>query len=160
MKVLMVCMGNICRSPMLEGWLRAAVDADAALRGRVEVDSAAIGAWHVGRPPDPRAIAEASRHGVDIAGQRARQLRASDFRDFDLLLFADAETLRDGCRRASAGAGGHAARYLEWAGAEGDHDLADPYYGDAGDFRAAWARIEAAGPAVLARLRAAIDARG
>lgn len=152
MRVLMVCMGNICRSPMMEGWLRDAVAKDARLKGRVDVDSAGIGAWHVGHPPDARAIAEARRHGVDISGQRARQLVARDFNDFDLLLFADEDTLRDGRARASEGDADKAARFLQWAGIEGDHDLADPYYGDAADFSAAWTRIEQAGPKLLARL--------
>ncbi len=112
MKILMVCMGNICRSPMMEGWLADAVAREPRLAGRVQVDSAAIGPWHVGNPPDPRAIATAARHGIDIATQRARQLRPEDFAGFDLLLFADAETLRDG--RAFASGRGEAAsdRYL------------------------------------------------
>ena len=71
MKLLMVCMGNICRSPMMEGWLADAIAREPSLRG-IEVDSAAISPWHVGQSPDRRAIDVASRHGIDISMQRAR----------------------------------------------------------------------------------------
>ena len=74
-RLLVVCLGNICRSPMAEGALRARLDAS-PLAGRVQVDSAGTGDWHVGDPPDPRAVACAARNGVDIAAQRARQHRA------------------------------------------------------------------------------------
>lgn len=153
----MVCMGNICRSPMMQGWLADAIAREPRLAG-IEVDSAGIGAWHVGQPPDHRAIATAARHGIDISAQRARQLRAADFRDFDLILFADAQTLGDG--RDLAGAAGDAAigRYLDWAdaNAEGNEaksrDIADPYYGDAQDFEAAWRCIAAGGERIVQRL--------
>ena len=153
MDILMVCLGNICRSPMMEGWLADAVSRQPALAGRVRVDSAAIGPWHVGRGPDPRAIAVAARHGVDISRQRARRLRAEDFHRFDLVLFADADTLREG--RVLAGAGDAVAtRYLEWAVVGGDPDLADPYYGDDAGFQRAWARVAEGGEAIIARLLA------
>lgn len=152
MKILMVCMGNICRSPMMEGWLADAVAREPRLAGRVQVDSAAIGPWHVGNPPDPRAIATAARHGIDIATQRARQLRPEDFADFDLLLFADAETLRDG-RAFASGRGDTASdRYLAWAGVDGAPDLADPYYGDDAGFEAVWQRVVEGGEGVMRRL--------
>lgn len=152
MKLLMVCMGNICRSPMMEGWLADAIAREPGLLG-IRVESAAIGPWHAGHAPDRRAIAVAARHGIDISGQRARQLRPADFDDFGLLLFADAGTLRDGIELAGRPAGtNRAARYLEWAGVQGDHDIADPYYGDAGDFDAAWHRIVQGGERIVQRL--------
>ena len=151
MKLLMVCMGNICRSPMMEGWLADAIAREPSLRG-IEVDSAAIGPWHAGQSPDRRAIDVASRHGIDISMQRARQLRAEDFGRFDLLLFADADTLRDG--RALAGGHGDATsdRYLAWAGVDGALDLADPYYGDEAGFEAVWRRVVEGGEGVMRRL--------
>ena len=151
MKLLMVCMGNICRSPMMEGWLAHALAQDARLAG-YQVDSAGIGAWHAGQPPDPRAVATAARHGVDISMQRARQLRATDFGDFDLILFADTDTLADG--RALARGQGPAAshRYLDWADVAGSRDIADPYYGDARDFEQAWRDIAIGGERILQRL--------
>ncbi|MGY0504543.1 low molecular weight protein-tyrosine-phosphatase [Luteimonas sp. e5] len=152
MKILMVCLGNICRSPMMEGWLASAVAAQPRLAGRIHVDSAAIGPWHVGKPPDPRTIAVAARNGVDIAAQRARQLDADDFRVFDLLLFADGDTLAAGRERAAGEGAAPAMRYLEWAGFERGLDLADPYYGDEQDFEHAWQRVAAGGEAILRRL--------
>ena len=79
--VLMVCLGNICRSPMAEGVLRARL-AEAGLAGGVRVDSAATGRSHIGHAPDERAIACARKHGIDIAAQRARALEIADFDDF------------------------------------------------------------------------------
>ncbi len=156
MDILMVCLGNICRSPMMEGWLADALARQPGLAGRVRVDSAAIGPWHVGRPPDPRAIAVAARHGVDISGQRARRLVPADFVNFDLVLFADADTLRDGLELARAADVDEVkiGRYLEWAGVPGDADLADPYYGDAAGFQRAWERVAEGGEAIIARLLA------
>ena len=152
MRLLMVCMGNICRSPMMEGWLADAIAREPSLRG-IEVDSAAIGPWHAGQSPDRRAIDVALRHGIDISMQRARQLRAEDFGRFDLLLFADADTLRDGrAMRRGQGDGAEAWRYLDWAGVDGDPDIADPYYGDASDFEAAWRCIAGGGERIVQRL--------
>lgn len=94
MRVLIVCLGNICRSPMGEGALRARLD-EARLSRRIEVDSAGTGDWHAGDPPDPRAIRCARGHGVDISGLRARQVRGADFEHFDWLLCADGSNLRD-----------------------------------------------------------------
>ena len=99
MKLLMVCLGNICRSPLAEGALRARIDAS-PLAGRIQVDSAGTGDWHAGQPPDSRAIACAREHGVDISMLRARQLRRRDYADFDWLLCADCQNVRDVLREA------------------------------------------------------------
>jgi len=89
-RVLMVCTGNICRSPTAEGVLRRKL-ADAGLEGRVEVRSAGTVDYHAGSPPDHRAQRSALRRGYDLSRQRARMLRADDFERFDLLLAMDAE---------------------------------------------------------------------
>ncbi len=94
MKLLIVCLGNICRSPTAEGALRARIAAS-SLAGKVTIDSAGTAGWHAGKPPDPRSIACARGHGVDISMLRARQLRRQDFLEFDWLLCADRENLRD-----------------------------------------------------------------
>ncbi len=87
MKVLMVCLGNICRSPLAEGILKHKV----ASRGLDwEVDSAGTGSWHVGNPPDERSIAVAKKYGIDISSQRARQFRSEDLNHFDLVFAMDA----------------------------------------------------------------------
>ena len=89
-RVLMVCTGNICRSPTAEGVLRCKL-ADAGLAGQVEVESAGTVDYHAGSPPDHRAQHSAQRRGYDLSRQRSRQLRPSDFERFDLLLGMEAE---------------------------------------------------------------------
>src|SRR3546814_16096841 len=90
--ILFLCLGNICRSPLAEGAARAAFTAAGI---EATLDSAGTGDWHVGRPPDARAQAEARRRGVDIGTLCARQLTPGDFRRFDLILAADATNLSD-----------------------------------------------------------------
>jgi protein-tyrosine phosphatase len=92
MKILFVCAGNICRSPTAEGVMVRLVG-EAGLAGRVELDSAGTGGWHVGELPDPRTVEAARRRGVDLA-HRARQLRAGDLERFDLVLVMDGDNLR------------------------------------------------------------------
>lgn len=101
MRLLVVCLGNICRSPMGEGALRARLDTSPLAR-RMEVDSAGTGDWHAGEPPDARAIRCARGHDVDISGLRARQVQLADFERFDWLLCADASNLRNLQRLAPA----------------------------------------------------------
>ncbi|EJC81676.1 protein-tyrosine-phosphatase [Rhizobium leguminosarum bv. trifolii WSM2297] len=90
--ILFVCMGNICRSPLAEGIFRYLV-AEADLAGQFTIDSAGTGGWHEGKPPDRRSIATAESHGIDISGQRARRIRSSDFKDFDLIVAMDRDNL-------------------------------------------------------------------
>jgi protein-tyrosine phosphatase len=95
--LLFICLGNICRSPLAEGALRqAARQQGLALR----LDSAGTGHWHIGRPPDPRAIAAARRNGMDISDLRARQVTADDFTRFDHILALDPQNLADWRRQA------------------------------------------------------------
>ncbi|VXB71637.1 Phosphotyrosine protein phosphatase [Luteimonas sp. 9C] len=150
-RLLVVCLGNICRSPMAEGALRARITA-AGLAGALEVDSCGTGDWHVGDLPDPRAIRNAAGHGVDIAGLRARTLEDADYRDFDVLLCADASTLRIVRERRPAGATGEIALFLDWAG-QGGGDVPDPYTGDAAGFESVWQLVDAAAQTIVARHR-------
>ena len=83
-KVLMVCLGNICRSPLAQGILESKVNPE-----DVEVDSAGTGAYHVGELPDKRSIQVANKYGIDLTSQRARQFKVSDFDDFDLIYVMD-----------------------------------------------------------------------
>ncbi|UNK57499.1 low molecular weight phosphotyrosine protein phosphatase [Pseudoxanthomonas daejeonensis] len=151
MKLLVVCLGNICRSPLAEGALRARIGAS-PLSGRVEVDSAGTGGWHAGELPDRRAIACARRHGVDIGGQRARQLRADDFHEFDWLLCADAGNLRDARRLAPDGLEERAVLLLDWSGISPAGEVPDPYHGSEDHFEEVWRLVDAAAQAVVARL--------
>src|SRR5574338_274228 len=86
--ILFVCLGNICRSPAAEGVFRLRAAA-AGMADRLVIDSAGTSDWNLGRPPDARTLAEGRRRGIDLSGLRARQVRADDFRRFDLILGMD-----------------------------------------------------------------------
>ncbi|MEP6907055.1 MAG: low molecular weight protein-tyrosine-phosphatase [Pseudoxanthomonas sp.] len=150
MKLLVVCLGNICRSPLAEGALRARIETS-PLAGNVEVDSAGTGDWHAGQGPDPRAVACAREHGVDISGLRARQLQRSDFDAFDWLLCADAQNVRDVLSRAPANQRDKVVLLTEWAGVDGG-SVPDPYTGGELEFEHAWQLVDSAARAVVQRL--------
>ena len=151
MRLLVVCLGNICRSPMGEGALRARLDASPLARG-VEVDSAGTGDWHAGEPPDARAIRCASGHDVDISGLRARQVQLADFERFDWLLCADASNLRNLQRLAPASLRDKVALWLPWAGVDERSDIPDPYTGGKQVFELAWRLVDTAARQTVARL--------
>ena len=152
-RLLMVCLGNICRSPTAEGIVRARV-AEAGLADRVTVDSAGTGDWHVDCSPDPRAIATAAGHGVDISHLRGRQLSARDFDEFEWLLCADRSNLRDVRALApDAAARSRVQLLLDWAGVEADAEVPDPYTGGADQFEHVWRLLERAADGVVRRLR-------
>jgi protein-tyrosine phosphatase len=121
LRLLFVCLGNICRSPTAEAVMRHLVAAR-GLDGEVEVDSAGTGGWHVGAAPDERARAAAARRGIDVAGA-ARQVAPEDLERFDLVLAMDAENLRALRRLAPAGTEHKVRLLLDGA------DVPDPYYG-------------------------------
>lgn len=150
-RLLVVCLGNICRSPMAEGALRARLRL-AGLDGDVRVDSAGTGDWHVGDPPDRRAVACAARNGVDIGGLRARQLCAEDFARFDQILCADRSTPRNVQALAPADARGRCLLLSTYAGA-GDSDVPDPYTGDTTHFDRVWTLVDGMAAAIVERLR-------
>lgn len=147
-RVLLVCMGNICRSPTAEGVLRRRI-ADLRLTGRVEVDSAGTHAYHIGEPPDPRARETAAHRGYDLSDLRARQVIAEDFETFDHILAMDRDNLA-GLHRACPSEQRYKLRlFLELAPRLGVHEVPDPYYGDAGGFEAVLDMVEEASAALL-----------
>ncbi|ALN62499.1 low molecular weight phosphotyrosine phosphatase family protein [Lysobacter antibioticus] len=152
MRLLIVCLGNICRSPVAEGVLRARIAAS-SVAGQVELDSAGTGDWHVGQPPDRRSIANAAQHGVDISGLRARQLAASDYTEFDWLLCADRANLRDVRARAPRGARARSALLLDWCGLETEGEVPDPYTGGPAQFEHVFQLLDRAADGAIARLR-------
>ena len=149
--ILMVCLGNICRSPMAEGVLRARLE-EAGLGSQVKVDSAATGTSHLDHPPDERAIACAGKHGVDISAQRARRLVAEDFDEFDVILCADRTILHDARIRKPRTAHAQVELMLEWSGI-GRKDVPDPYYGSTRDFDQAWKLVDSAAAGIVERVR-------
>lgn len=153
MRLLMVCLGNICRSPLAEGAARAHLDRNGL--DWVEVDSAGTGDWHAGEQPDRRSIAVAAGFGVDIRGQRARKLRDADFELFDWLLCADRSVLRNVRAMAPPGSAAQAVLLLEWAGMGEGVEVPDPYTGGPEDFRRVWAMVDAAAAGIVARLSSA-----
>ena len=149
LRLLVVCLGNICRSPLAEGVLRQRI-AEARLQHRVVVDSAGTGGWHAGEPPDRRTIANAARHGVDVSGLRARKLRAADYREFDWLLCADRDNLADVRDRAPADATARSALLLDWAGLGQGAEVPDPYTGGPEAFEHVWTLVDRAARAIVA----------
>jgi protein-tyrosine phosphatase len=152
--VLFVCLGNICRSPTAEGVLRARL-AEAGLADRVHVDSAGTGSWHVGNPPDPRAVAAAADRGFDLTALRARQVTREDLDRFDYVLAMDGSNLRDLERLAP----GRARRFLEFADGAQASDVPDPYYGDGDGFARVLDLVEAAADGLLEEIRARVEGR-
>lgn len=149
--ILMVCLGNICRSPMAEGVLRARLE-EAGVAARVRVDSAATGSSHIGHAPDERAIACAARHGIDIAAQRARRLVMEDFDEFDFVLCADRTILHDARMRKPRTSHAQVELLLDWSGV-GRKDVPDPYYGSTRDFEQAFRLVDAAALGIVERVR-------
>lgn len=148
--ILVICTGNICRSPMAEGALRAA----AAYEGlALRLDSAGTHGYHVGEPPDPRARQVAREGGAPIDDLRARRVSQDDFREFDLILAADQGHLRELARLKPQGARARVELILPFSGAfAANSDLADPYYGDLAHFREVWQQIRLATPGLLRRV--------
>ncbi|WP_291006860.1 low molecular weight protein-tyrosine-phosphatase [Ferrovibrio sp.] len=157
MNILMVCTGNICRSPTAEGVLRHHLQAQ-GLADRVAVDSAGTHGYHIGDPPDPRTIRTALQYGVDLRPLRARQVEAADFERFDLLLAMD-----DGHYRAlqklqlqnpsGQRNTGNIRYYLDFAAKAGLRELPDPYYGGNDGFERVFRLCEAATEGLLAHIR-------
>jgi protein-tyrosine phosphatase len=127
-KVLMVCLGNICRSPLAEGILKSKVD-----REKIQVDSAGTGGWHVGDLPDPRSIEVAKKHGLDITHQRGKQFSTYDFEIYDHIFVMDNSNYRDVIKLAKNDAEiKKVKRILDEIFPGEQVDVPDPYYG--GDF--------------------------
>jgi protein-tyrosine phosphatase len=131
MKVMFVCLGNICRSPTAEAVLRA-VAAREFPSLELEVDSAGTADYHVGEPPDRRTIAAARRRGYELAGLRARQVSSQDFSRFDYILAMDRANLAE-LERLGARGRAHVGLFMDFAPGETD-EVPDPYYGGIEDF--------------------------
>lgn len=151
-KVLFVCLGNICRSPTAEGVFRAVVE-KAGLRDLIHTDSAGTSGWHVGNPPDQRAIRAAGRRGIDIRDLRARQVTKADFQQFDYVLAMDKANLQDLTHLCPSGYGGQLSLFLDYAADRDEAEVPDPYYGGEEGFERVLELIEAASEGLLTDIR-------
>jgi protein-tyrosine phosphatase len=151
-RILFVCMGNICRSPTAEGVFRKVV-AEHAPDLSIAIDSAGTHAYHVGEPPDPRAVRAAQRRGVDISAQRARVVVPEDFTRFDLLLAMDELNI---AMLYDLGGTEHEQRVrllLDFAPGAGRTAVPDPYYGGSNGFEYVLDLVEEASLGLLNHLR-------
>jgi protein-tyrosine phosphatase len=157
MRILFVCMGNICRSPTAEGVMRGLLRAE-GLERVVAIDSAGTGGWHAGDPPDSRAVAAARSRDIVVDGA-ARQVTDEDFERYDLLLAMDRDNERDLLARApdaQARAKVRLLREFDAASvAAGDLDVPDPYYGGPHGFDRVLDLVEAACRGLLDEVRTA-----
>jgi protein-tyrosine phosphatase len=142
MKVLFVCMGNICRSPTAEAVFRRMVE-QSPLAGKVDIDSAGTHGYHEGAPPDPRAIDHAGKRGYDLTQLRAREVSPSDFERFDYVIAMDETNRRHLRSICPTRLQNKIELLLEYGGEEDEYEVPDPYYGKPQDFDTALDLIEA-----------------
>jgi len=155
-RLLFVCMGNICRSPTAEGVLRAAIERR-GLADRIEVASAGTHDYHVGEAPDARAVRHARKRGYDLGALRASQVSRVDFERFDYILAMDRGHLRMLRALAPAKARAKLGLFLEASGRWKDEDVPDPYYGGPEDFERVLDMAEEAAERWVDRLAAGLD---
>ncbi len=151
MRVLFVCLGNICRSPTAEGVLRHKLR-EAGLQARVEVDSAGTGDWHVGKAADLRTRQAAQQRGYDLSALRGRQVQAEDFNAFDLILAMDNSNLRDLQQLRPGNATAELDLFLRRYQLQLD-EVPDPYYGGADGFEQVLDLIEQACEGLLREIK-------
>ena len=152
MRVLFVCLGNICRSPMAEGVFRRLVE-EAGLADRVEIDSAGTHAYHVGEAPDVRAQAATARRGIDISGLRGRRALAADFARFDYILAMDHENHAHLLALSPRGQEHKVRLFLEFAARATERAVPDPYFGKESGFDRVLDLIEDAAAGLLADIQ-------
>nr|WP_321412395.1 low molecular weight protein-tyrosine-phosphatase [uncultured Allomuricauda sp.] len=146
-KVLMICLGNICRSPLAEGILQSKVDSDT-----VFVDSAGTAGYHVGNPPDKRSIAVAQKHGLDIRNQKCRKFSMQDFFEFDYIYVMDRSNFSDVASLASNQEETNKVKLLLSEVELGIKEVPDPYYGGDDGFENVYQMIDKACEAIAKKL--------
>jgi len=151
-RVLFVCLGNICRSPTAEGVFRKLV-AEQGLAGYIEVDSAGTHAYHIGTPPDPRAQAAARQRGVDLSGLRGRQAMSRDVEHFDYVLAMDRENYENLLAICPEGFEHKVRLFMEYAPHRPEREVPDPYFGGTSGFDRVLDMIEEAALGLLADIR-------
>ena len=156
LKILFVCMGNICRSPTADGVMKYKLD-KRGLTQFISVDSVGTHAYHVGEAPDKRSIAEARINGVDLSTLRSRQLENRDYLTFDYILAMDADNLELIHQRKPADSKAEIGLFLEYAMREGSlgakpTQVPDPYYGGSSGFSDVFAMIDVGCDALISHL--------
>lgn len=146
-KVLMVCLGNICRSPLAEGILQNKVDPET-----VFVDSAGTGGYHVGNKPDERSIAVARKYGLDISHQRCRKFDVQDFEDFDLIYVMDKSNYANIIAKSRNQVEKAKVKFLLRKGISNIAEVPDPYYGGKDGFESVFHLIDNACERIAAKL--------
>jgi protein-tyrosine phosphatase len=149
-RVLFVCLGNICRSPLAQGVFEDAARRE-GLENEIFVDSAGTGSWHVGSPPDQRALSAASLRGLDISAQRARRISRDDCENFDYILTMDEENYQmvsSLCRGSAV-----VRPFLDFATHSPEREVPDPYYGGADGFERVLDLVEEASEGLLKDIR-------
>jgi protein-tyrosine phosphatase len=149
-RVLFVCMGNICRSPLAQGVFENVLRRE-GLEDEVSVDSAGTGHWHVGSPPDERALSAASLRGLDLSAQRARQIAREDCQNFDYILTMDEENyhmVSSLCRGSAV-----VRPFLDFATGSPEREVPDPYYGGPDGFEHVLDLVEEASEGLLEDIR-------
>jgi protein-tyrosine phosphatase len=156
LSVLVVCTGNICRSPTGEGVLRRLAE-KRGLAGRIHVASAGTHDYHVGECPDPRTQKHAKKRGYDLSAQRAMQVAAEHFDEFDYILAMDRTHLRQLRALAPQGSRARLGMFLEASGRWKGEDVPDPYYGGPDGFERVLDMVEEAAERWLDRFQAELD---
>lgn len=150
-RVLFVCLGNICRSPLAEGICRAHLSRAAADHVPFTVDSAGTSGWHAGEPPDPGSVTEAGRRGLDITAQRSRKLTADDVRTFDFLVAMDRSNLEH-MAQAGAPRGPRLLLARSFDPESSTFDVPDPYGGGPNGFAEVFDILDRAMPHLIAHM--------
>lgn len=151
-KVLFVCMGNICRSPTAEGVFRHIVNS-AGLADKIHIDSAGTHSYHIGSTPDPRAQAAALNRNIDLSSQRARKVKGADFDEFDYVLAMDHSNYSDLRDISSEDTQDRLSLFLDFAETVSTREVPDPYYGGDQGFEHVLDLVEEASRGLLASIR-------
>ena len=151
-RVLFVCMGNICRSPTAVGMFRKVIE-DAGEAELIEIDSAGTHAYHIGKPPDERTLSAAMRRGIDLSYRRGRQVNRKDFDAFDFVLCMDRENHKDLVAVGGPTAKGKLHLFLDFAPHQKHREVPDPYFGGPEGFEQVLDLVQIASEGLLADIR-------
>lgn len=154
-KILFVCMGNICRSPTAEGVFKSLIEKN-SLSDKVKIDSAGTYAYHAGETPDKRAISAAASRGIDISKQTARAVREQDFNDFDMILAMDRDNLDVLKGMAPINSTAKLKLFLDYGSNRKTKEVPDPYFGGTSGFEIVLDLIQDASLGLLKEVRSRI----